>query len=42
MKISVAHDKCLDYFLTGSSHVRKAYLIDDQIIEKLINVIFQY
>ena len=35
MKISVALDKCLDYFLTGSSHVSKAYLIDDQIIEKL-------
>lgn len=35
MKISVALDKCLDYFLTGSSHVSKAFLIDDQIIEKL-------
>lgn len=35
MKISVALDKCLDYFLTGSSHVSRAYLIDDQIIEKL-------
>lgn len=34
MKISVALDKCLDYFLTGSSHVSKAYLVDDQIIEK--------
>lgn len=28
-------DKCLDYFLMDSSHVSKAYLIDDQIIEKL-------
>ena len=35
MKISVALDKSIDYFLMDSSHVSKAYLIDDQIIERL-------
>lgn len=35
MKISVALDKSVDYFLMDSSHVSKAYLIDDQIIDRL-------
>lgn len=35
MKISVALDKSIDYFLMDSSHVSKAYLIDDQIIDRL-------
>lgn len=35
MKISVALDKSVDYFLMDSSHDSKAYLIDDQIIDRL-------
>lgn len=35
MKISVVLDKSVDYFLMDSSHVSKAYLIDDQIIDRL-------
>ena len=35
MKISVALDKSVDYFLKDSSYVSKAYLIDDQIIDRL-------
>lgn len=35
MKISIALEKSVDYFLMDSSNVSKAYLIDDQIIERL-------
>lgn len=35
MKISIALEKSVDYFLMDSSRVSKAYLIDDQIIERL-------
>ena len=35
MKISIALEKSVDYFLVDSSNVSKAYLIDDQIIERL-------
>lgn len=35
MKISIALDKSVDYFLMDSSHVSKASLIDDQIIDRL-------
>ena len=35
MKISIAFEKSVDYFLMDSSNVSKTYLIDDQIIERL-------
>ena len=35
MKISIALDKSVDYFLMDSSNVSRAFLIDDQIIERL-------